>query len=49
VSDDSGIDLTGALRVGKTNDTSELIVNGVRFEIARLYETWSAPLAAIYP
>jgi phosphoribosylformylglycinamidine synthase len=49
VSDDSGIDLTGALRVGETIYGNELIVNGVRFAIARLYEIWSQPLSELYP
>jgi len=49
VSDASGIDLTGVLRVGESNDTPELIVNGVRFELPRLYEIWSQPLAELYP
>jgi phosphoribosylformylglycinamidine synthase II len=49
VADDSGIDLTGALRIGETNAGSDLIVNGVRFPIARLAEIWSRPLAEVYP
>ncbi len=49
VSDDNGIDLTGALRVGETKDGAELVVNGVRFDIAQLYETWSQPLAGVFP
>jgi len=49
VTDAGGIDLTGVLRVGETNDRPELIVNGVRFEIQRLYEFWSQPLAELYP
>jgi phosphoribosylformylglycinamidine synthase len=49
VSDDSEIDLTGALRVGETIAGSELVVNGVRFGIAELYEIWSRPLAQVYP
>jgi phosphoribosylformylglycinamidine synthase subunit PurL len=49
VSDPSEIDLTGTLRIGETIAGSELIVNGVRFEIPRLYETWSSPLSEIYP
>ncbi len=49
VSDESGIDLTGVLRVGETNDRHELIVNGVRFDIRRLYEIWSQPLEELYP
>ncbi len=49
VSDESGIDLTGVLRVGETSDKPELVVNGVRFEIPRLHEVWSQPLAELYP
>jgi phosphoribosylformylglycinamidine synthase len=48
VSDDSGIDLTGVLHVGETNDKPELTVTGVRFDIGRLYEIWSRPLAELY-
>ena len=49
VSDDSGIDLTGALRIGATTDRRELMVNGVSFDVAELYSIWSQPLAEIYP
>ncbi|HVR46460.1 MAG TPA: phosphoribosylformylglycinamidine synthase subunit PurL [Candidatus Binatia bacterium] len=49
VGDESGVDLTGVLRVGETSDKPELVVNGVRFEIRRLYEMWSRPLAELYP
>jgi phosphoribosylformylglycinamidine synthase II len=49
VSDESGIDLTGVLRVGETSDKRELVVNGVRFDVRRLYEMWSRPLAELYP
>ncbi|MFY9665846.1 MAG: hypothetical protein WAK19_15490, partial [Candidatus Cybelea sp.] len=49
VSDASQIDLTGALRIGETTTGSELVVNGIRFEISRLYEIWSRPLAELYP
>jgi phosphoribosylformylglycinamidine synthase II len=49
VSDASEIDLTGTLRIGETIAGSELVVNGVRFEIPRLYEIWSRPLAELYP
>jgi len=49
VSDESGIDLTGALRIGETTDRSELVVNAVRFEIAKLFDIWSRPLAELYP
>ena len=49
VSDSSAIDLTGTLRIGQTIEGSEMVVNGVRFEIAGLYEIWSQPLAELYP
>jgi phosphoribosylformylglycinamidine synthase II len=49
VSDDSEIDLTGALRIGRTIGSPQLIVNGARFDIPWLYDIWSAPLAEIYP
>jgi phosphoribosylformylglycinamidine synthase len=49
VSDESAIDLTGTLRVGQTIDVPELIVNGVHFDIKRLYEIWSQPLRELYP
>jgi len=49
VSDDSGIDLTGALRIGQTIAGSELVVNGVRFAIPHLFEIWSSPLAELFP
>jgi phosphoribosylformylglycinamidine (FGAM) synthase-like enzyme len=49
VSDDSSIDLTGALRIGTTIDRSELVVNGTHFSVARLYEAWSQPLMEVYP
>jgi hypothetical protein len=49
VSDESQIDLTGALRVGQTVAGTQLIVNGVPFDIPKLYEIWSRPLAEIYP
>ena len=49
VSDASEIDLTGTLRIGETIAGSELVVNGVRFEIPHLYEIWSRPLAELYP
>ncbi len=49
VSDASEIDLTGALRIGETVAGSQLVVNGARFEIARLYDLWSKPLAVVYP
>jgi len=49
VSDADAIDLTGTLRVGRTISGSELVVNGVRFEIPALYEIWSRPLEEIYP
>jgi phosphoribosylformylglycinamidine synthase subunit PurL len=49
VSDDSEIDLTGALRIGETVAGSELVVNGVRFDLRRLYEIWSQPLNELFP
>ncbi|MBV8344324.1 MAG: phosphoribosylformylglycinamidine synthase subunit PurL [Candidatus Eremiobacteraeota bacterium] len=49
VSDAGAIDLTGVLRVGETNDRRELIVNGVRFDVRRLYDVWSQPLEELYP
>ena len=49
VSDASVVDLTGTLRIGATTEGSELVVNGVRFEIAKLYEIWSRPLAELFP
>ncbi len=49
VSDEREIDLTGALRIGRTIAGRELIVNGIRFDLARLYAIWSQPLAGIYP
>ena len=49
VTGENDIDLTGALRIGQTIAGSELIVNGARFGISRLYEIWSKPLAEIYP
>jgi len=49
VSDASQIDLTGALRIGHTVAGTQLVVNGIPFEIPDLYEIWSRPLAEIYP
>jgi phosphoribosylformylglycinamidine synthase II len=49
VSDDSELDLTGTLRIGETVSGSSLIVNGASFEIPRLYDIWSNPLAEVYP
>lgn len=49
VSDEREVDLTGALRVGQTAPGKELVVNGVRFDIPRLYALWSQPLAGVYP
>jgi phosphoribosylformylglycinamidine synthase len=49
VSDASEIDLTGTLRIGATIAGFELVVNGVRFDIPRLHEIWSRPLAEVYP
>jgi phosphoribosylformylglycinamidine synthase len=47
--DDSGVDVTGTLQIGTTVDAPELIVNGTRFDVERLYETWSQPLGQLYP
>jgi phosphoribosylformylglycinamidine synthase subunit PurL len=49
VSDDADIDLTGALRIGATNDGPVLVVNGARFEVGRLYDIWSQPLTELFP
>ena len=49
VSDDSEIDLTGALRIGETTAGTQLVVNGARFDIAGLYEVWSQPLRELFP
>ncbi|HZV77186.1 MAG TPA: phosphoribosylformylglycinamidine synthase subunit PurL [Candidatus Babeliales bacterium] len=49
VSDDAEIDLTGAMRIGKTTAGSELVVNGVRFDVATLHAVWSQPLEDLYP
>jgi phosphoribosylformylglycinamidine synthase II len=49
VSDEREIDLTGALRIGRTTAGGELVVNEVRFDIERLHRIWSQPLAGIYP
>jgi phosphoribosylformylglycinamidine synthase subunit PurL len=49
VSDDGEVDLTGALRIGGTIGGSELVVNGARFDVRALYETWSQPLGELYP
>jgi len=46
---DSGMDVTGTLQIGTTTDAPELIANGTRFDIERLYEIWSQPLAKLYP
>ncbi len=49
VSDAAEIDLTGALRIGRTFAGSELRVNGAHLDIRRLYDIWSTPLCAVYP
>ncbi|MGC1380597.1 MAG: phosphoribosylformylglycinamidine synthase subunit PurL [Candidatus Baltobacteraceae bacterium] len=49
VSDDAGIDLTGVLRIGETTAGSDLVVDGVRFDVARLHAIWSQPLSEVYP
>jgi phosphoribosylformylglycinamidine synthase II len=45
----SGMDVTGTLQIGTTIDTPELIANGTRFDVERLHEIWSQPLAKLYP
>ena len=49
IAGDAELDLSGSLRVGTTTAGDALWVNGVRFEIARLYESWSQPLDELYP
>jgi cytoskeletal protein CcmA (bactofilin family) len=49
VTGDSGMDVTGTLQVGTTIDILELVVNGTRFDVERLNQTWSQPLAQLYP
>ncbi|HEX4013924.1 MAG TPA: phosphoribosylformylglycinamidine synthase subunit PurL [Candidatus Cybelea sp.] len=49
VTGDGGVDVTGALQIGRTIDAPELIVNGTRFAVSRLHEIWSRPLEALYP
>jgi hypothetical protein len=49
VSDETQVDLTGALRVGQTVAGTRLIVNNISFDIPNLYEIWSRPLAEVYP
>jgi phosphoribosylformylglycinamidine synthase II len=49
VAADSGMDVTGTLQIGTTIDTPELIANGTRFDVERLREIWSQPLAKLYP
>jgi phosphoribosylformylglycinamidine synthase len=49
VSDESQIDITGALRIGQTVAGSQLVVNAARFDIPSLFEIWSRPLAEVYP
>jgi hypothetical protein len=43
------MDVTGTLQIGTTIDAPELVVNGTRFDVERLYEIWSQPLAQLYP
>ncbi len=49
IAGDSGMDVTGTLQIGTTIDASELVFNGTRFDVERLYETWTQPLAQLYP
>ncbi|MFY9860331.1 MAG: AIR synthase related protein, partial [Candidatus Cybelea sp.] len=49
VSSDGGVDVTGALQIGRTIDAPELVVNGTRFAVGRLYDIWSRPLEQLYP
>jgi phosphoribosylformylglycinamidine synthase II len=49
VSDDSQLDLTGALKVGVTIGEPSLVVNGTHFDVRALAKIWSAPLAEVYP
>ncbi|MFY9720098.1 MAG: AIR synthase related protein, partial [Candidatus Cybelea sp.] len=49
VATDGAIDVTGALRIGTTIDAPQLVVNGTRFDIERLYDIWSKPLERLYP
>jgi hypothetical protein len=49
VSDTDGLDVTGALQVGSTTASPELVVNGSRFAVADLYRTWSLPLRELFP
>lgn len=49
VTTDGAIDVTGALRIGTTIDAPQLVVNGTRFDIERLYDIWSRPLERLYP
>ncbi|HEY1881573.1 MAG TPA: phosphoribosylformylglycinamidine synthase subunit PurL [Candidatus Cybelea sp.] len=49
VSGDGGVDVTGALQIGRTIDAPELVVNGTRFGVSHLYDIWSRPLEQLYP
>jgi phosphoribosylformylglycinamidine synthase subunit PurL len=49
VSDDSLLNVSGSLKVGSTIGEPRLVVNGTSFDVATLYDTWSKPLAEIYP
>jgi phosphoribosylformylglycinamidine synthase len=49
IAGDSGMDVTGTLQIGTTIDAPELVVNGTRFDVEQLYETWTQPLAQLYP
>lgn len=49
VAADARMDVTGTLQIGTTIEAPELVVNGTRFDVERLYEIWSQPLAELYP
>ncbi len=49
VSGDGGVDVTGALQIGRTIDAPELVVNGTRFAVGYLHDIWSRPLEQLYP
>ena len=49
IADSDGLDVTGALQIGATTDSAELVVNGTRFAMADLYDVWSRPLAGLFP
>jgi phosphoribosylformylglycinamidine synthase len=49
VADEGGVDITGALQIGRTMENPELVVNGTRFAVGWLHDVWSRPLAELYP